>query len=497
MKGKKSAVDWVVWLVGWSPPLFGVVAVLVLITLGTCPICRAVRHDTQLFLFNEVLTDKTVDIWKTIKELVLYLSRGVYNIQQVGATRLWTSRNEYFKTCVCWPSTNPLPPPYSDCLSMATLDFPAHPCSPYHPATNGWVKRPMEGLHHFSGKQKDYRYSGFYTDLNLDQDASLVTLNQYQEHDWLDWNTDAIVVEAVLYDSAASCIIYVQVGFERDPFRMWRSTVWAWAVCEMCWKEKEWIHSLLKVAMVLHIVPLLVHVPWSRLKNFFRSRAAFWPSKTLLLNLVVVVLYWAVVGIEHTVHHRMALVWQVPRVGKSVFPSAIATGITYLVDNFTFLLVILAMLQAAQVCARTLSELGPAVVRLVCLLAIFAVIAVPFSVTMHQLGVSVPHFSTIEDSMLAVTVAILGEIEVTDLLAATQVTGLVMYVLLFTVFKLLLFPFVALVLTDSPDQDFAPEPRAGNERSPPERRDFSDSLAALLSASPPCRSSVCYLNYHH
>ncbi|MPC66853.1 hypothetical protein E2C01_061008 [Portunus trituberculatus] len=481
MKDRKTVVGWVACSVGWFAPLLG----MVLIILSNCPMRRAVGYDTQLFLLNEVLTDKTVDIWKSIKELVVYLSRGVNNIQQVGATRLWTSRNENFKTCVCWPSTNPLPPPYSDCLSMATLDFPAHPCAPYHPATDGWVKRPMEGLHRFSGKQKDYRYSGFYIDLNLDQDANLVALNQYQEHDWLDWNTDAIVLEAVLYDSAASCIIYVQVGFERDPFRMWKSTVWAWTVCKMCQKENEWIHSLLKVTMVVHMVALLVDVPWSRLKTLsLRSRAVFWPRKTLLLNLVVLVLYWTVVGIEHIVHYRMALVWQVPLIGKSVFPSTIATGITNLVDNFIFLLVILTILQVVQVCAWIFSELGPAMVRLVYLLAIFAVIAAPFSVTMHQLGMSVPNFSTVEDSFLAVTVAFLGEIEVTDLLAATQITGLVMYVLLFTVFKLLLFPFVALVLTDSPDPDQASDSRAGSKRLPnevSEHWDFSDRLATLLS----------------
>lgn len=501
MKGiKKSAVvGWMVWLVGWSALLFGVVAVLLVITVGTCHMARAITHDTQ-FLLDEMLPDTSVDIWKTVRELALYLSRGVNNIRQVGATRLWTSRDEYFKTCVCWPSTNPLPPPYSDCFSMATLDFPAHPCAPYHPATHGWVKRPMEGLYHFSGKRKDYRNSGFYVDLDVKHDASLLTLNQYQKHNWLDWNTDAIVLEAVLYDSATSCIIYVQMGFERDPFRMWKPTVWTWAACEMCCEENEWTHSLLKVAMVLYVVALLVDVPWSRRKSFsFRSRAAFWPSKTLLLNLVVLVLYCTVVGIEYTIHLRMEPVWQVPRVGKSVFPSVVAAGITHLADSFTFLLVILAMLLAVQMCARTMSELGPAVVRLVCLLAMFAVIAAPFSVTLHYLGVSVPHFSTLEDSMLTVTVAFLGEIEVTDLLAASQITGLVMYVLLFTVFQLLLFPFVALVLTDSPDQDDASDARAESKGSPAaaERRDFSDRLATLLSSSPPRRSFVCYLNHHY
>lgn len=479
MKDRKSVMSHVFWLLGWSSPLVGILAVLLLVTLGTCPMSRAVTHSTQLFLLEEVQADRSVDIWKTIRELVLYLSQGAKKTEQVGATRLWTSRNEYFKTCICWPSTNPLPPPYSDCLSMATLDFNAHPCSPYHPATDGWVKRPMKGLHRFSGRQKVYRYSGFYTDLNLDKDINLVTLNQYEKHDWLDWNTDAVVLEVVLYDSSTSCIIYVQLGFERDPSRIWRSTIWAWAVCEMYWKVNDWMNSLLKLAMVLHMVTLVVDVPWSRLKRFsFRTLinpARWWLGKTLLLNLVVLVVYWAVVVTEQTLHHRMLQVWQVPRAGKSVFPSVIATGITDLADKYTFLLVILAMLQAGQVCARTFSELGPALVRLVRLLAILAVIAAPFGVALHQLGVSVANLSTVEDSMLAVTAAFLGEIDVTGLLATTQITGLVLFLLLFTVFTLLLFPFVVEVLTDRPDL------RSGSPRSSQQRRDFSDRLATLLS----------------
>ena len=485
MKHKEWVVPYMVWVMGWSSTLVGILAVLLSMTLGTCPMARAVTHATQLFMFDDLQTDNSVAIWNTIREVVLYLPQSAKNIKQVGASRLWTSRKEhFFKTCVCWPSTNPLPPPYTDCLSMATLDFNAHPCAPYHPATNGWVKRPLKVLHRFTGKQKVYWYSGFYIDLNLDQDIDLVTLNQYEKYDWLDWNTDAVVLEAVLYDSSTLCIIYVQMGFERDSSHTWRSTIWAWTVCEICWKSNTRINYLLQLAMVLHMVTLVVDFPWSRLKHFsFRkltSPACWWPGKTLFLNLVVLIFFLAVVVTEHTLYHRMVQVWQVPFIGKSVFPSVIALGITHLTDYYTFLLVILAMLQAYQLCARTFSELSSAVVRLVRLLAIVAVIVAPFGVALHQLGVSVANLSTLEDSLLAVTAAYLGEIDVTGLVATTQITGLVLFLLLFIVFTLLLFPFLVEVLTDRPDLS-----KNSNPRSLQQRQDFSDQLATVISMQLP------------
>lgn len=481
MKVKKrslSQIDRLAWLSGWTSTLVGLAAVLSMLILGSCAMARTAQHIMGFSLVFDVQTDRSVDIWQTIKKMGNHLSQGPAGTQQVGATRLWTSRSESYP-CVCWPSTSPTPPPYTSCLSMAMLDSKAHPCTPYHPATNGWLRRPMKGVHHFSGNKKIYRYSGFYIDLDLNKDVN-TTLAQYENNDWLDWNTQAVVLEAALYDPYTACIMYIQLGFELDPSKLWRGTTTIWATCEGCTQVKNWMSALLKLALTLHIVTLILEIPWTFLKGFFFGTlprpALRWLSKTLVLNLVVLGMYCAVLVTEIIVQGHLKQVWQVPREGTSVFPNEIAVGITDIADTFTLLLVALALLLSAQVCARTLSELGVVMGRLIRLLAIVAVLMVPFSVALYQLGPTVNILSNMGDSVLAVIAAFLGEIDVTRLLAATNITGLVLFFLLFTVFTLLLFPFVVEVLTYRPPlQGESPQPTQDLFR-------FSERLAMLLSA---------------
>lgn len=455
MKDKKRGlltVGCVAWLLRWASAVAGLVAVLSLLLLGSCVRARAAQQAASVFLLYDVQTDRVADIWHTVRQVVDHLSQGPRGTHQVGATRLWTSRHEYYP-CVCWPVTNPAHPPISSCLSMATLDHEAHPCTPYHPATDGWVKRPMEGLRYFSGNKKTYWFSGFSVDLDLNQNISL-TLEQYENHGWVDRSTEAVVLEAALYEPHTACIMYMQLGLELDPSRLWRGTTTVWATCEECARTSNWISALLRLAVAIHMMTLILDIPFTSLRSFFVSTlprpAVRWPSKTLLLNLAVLGMYWAVVVTEIIAQNHLERVWQVPREGKSVFPTEIAVGVTDVADTFTLLLAVLALLLAAQVCAWTFSELGPAVVRLVRLMAIVAVIMVPFSVALYQLGPTVTILSTVGDSVLAVIAAFLGEIDATSLLATTHVTGLVMFFLLFTVFSLLLLPFVVEMLTFRP-----------------------------------------------
>lgn len=480
MKVKKRCLSQVrrgARLLGWAATLAGLVAVLSMLIQGTCVMARAVQQVTSSSLLHDVQTDRLVEIWQTIRKLVDHLSRGPRGTQQVGATRLWTSRSKYYP-CVCWPAAHPLHPPHTSCLSMATLDPKAHPCTPYHPATNGWVKRPMRGVHHFSGNQKIYRYTGFYVDLDLNQDVN-ITLNQYENHNWLDWSTEAVVLEVALHEPYTACIMYMQIGFDLNPSRVWRGTTTIWATCETCIRVNNSMNVLLKLALAMHIVTMILEISWSCLNRLFlntlpRSILRY-PSKTLLLNLVILGMYLAVVVTEINVQDHLKQVWQVPREGKSVFPNEIAEGIPGVADTFTLLLVVLALLLAAQVCTRTLSELESVMARLIRLLAIVAVIMVPFSVALNQLGPTVNILSKMEDSVLAVIAAFLGEIDVAKLLATTHITGLVLFFLLFTVFTLLLFPFVVEVLT------YRPPLQEETPRSPQDLLRFSERLGMVLS----------------
>lgn len=57
---------------------------LVLVTLWTCPVSRAVRHYTQLFLLDKVQADRSVDIWNNNKgDDALFVKRS----QRDGASR--------------------------------------------------------------------------------------------------------------------------------------------------------------------------------------------------------------------------------------------------------------------------------------------------------------------------------------------------------------------------------------------------------------------------
>lgn len=465
------------WLLGWASPLVGLVAVLSMLIQGTCVMARSAQQAASASLVYGVQTDRSVDIWQTIRSLVDHLSKGPRGTQQVGGTRLWTSRYEH-NPCVCWPFTNATYPPYTSCLSMATLDPNAHPCTPYHPATDGWVRRPMKGLRHFSGIQKIYIYSKFYIDLDLNQDV-LKTLEQYEIHNWLDWSTQAVVLEVALYEYYTACIIYMQLGFELDPSRLWRGTINMWAACEVCIRVNKWVSPLLKLSLAVHILTMILDIPRNCLKSIILrtlSRPTFrWPSKTLLINLAVLVMYLLVVVTEISVKHHMQEAWEIPREGKSVFPDEIAAGITDITDIFTLLLVVLALLLVAQVCVQTFSRLGSAVAPLVRLLAIVAVIMVPFSVALYQLGCTVNILSTLEDSVLAVIAAFLGEIDVNSLIESTQIAGLVMFFLLFAVFTLLLFPFIVEVLTYHPDD------KEETPRSLQHLLHFREQLGTLLS----------------
>lgn len=464
-------------LLGWTATLVGLAAVLSMLVEGTCVMARAVQQVTSSSLLYDVQTDRSMEIWQTIRNLVDHLSRGPRGTQQVGATRLWTSRSKYYP-CVCWPATHPSHPPHTSCLSMATLDPKAHPCTPYHPATNGWVKRIMRGVHHFSGNQKVYRYTGFYVDLDLNQDVNK-TLNQYESHNWLDWTTEAVVLEVALHDPYTACILYVQIGFELNPSRVWRGITTTWVTCETCTRANNWMSAFLKLALAMHIVTMILEISWTCLNRSFFNTLPHSPlrylSKTLLLNLVVLGIYLTVMLTEINVQEHVKQVWQVPREEKSVFPTEIAEGITGIADTFTILLVVLALLLAAQVCTRTLSELEYVMARLIRLLTIVAVLMVPFSVALNQLGPTVNILSKMEDSVLVVIAAFLGEIDVAKLLAATHITGLVLFFLLFTVFTLLLFPFVVEVMTYQPPlQEETPS-------SPQDLLRFSERLAMVLS----------------
>lgn len=480
MKVQKRCLSQVaggVRLLGWAATLAGLVAVLSMLMKGTCVMARAIQQVTSKSLLYGIQTDRSVEIWDTISKLVDHLSRGPSGTQQVGATRLWTSRSQYYP-CVCWPATHTSHPPHTSCLPMATLDPKAHPCTPYHPATNGWVKRPMRGVHHFSGNQKIYRFTGFYVDLDLNQDVNR-TLSQYENHNWLDWNTEAVVLEVALHEPYTACIMYMQIGFELNPASVWRGTTTIWATCETCTMVNNWMIALLKLALAMHIVTMILEISWSCLNSFFHNTlpqsVPLYPIKTLLLNLVILGMYLAVMVTESNVQDHLKQVWEVPREGKSVFPNEIAEGITGDANTFTLLLAVLALLLAAQVCTRTLSELEFVVAPLIRLLAIVAVIMVPFSVVLNQFGPTVHILSKMEDSVLVVIAAFLGEIEGAMLLVYTDITGLVMFFLLFTLFTLLLFPFVAEVLT------YRPSLQEETPRSPQDLLRFSERLAMVLS----------------